>query len=267
MVQIFGNYAMIKFNACKYCILVLGFLILTNQGQTKAQKLTGYKEEIYLEKNGEAKVICYFKFEKDSIEEIRLPWNFSAEGVDKITFKLCGNKSPYPETEALSPKVVVNEGVFFIQLKFTRFHHNTDYCLEYRLPALFNFNKEKIADFGNYTFKYRFINTMLPEINNFSSEIVLPYGYLVTSIDETIPKQTEDNPVSPFQVTNKGKNSSVIIKAAKLKLGEQSYVKMQIKSDKKSLFLFIIVIVVGILYLYFFRDLVSPKVKPDENGK
>jgi hypothetical protein len=262
MVQIFRDNAMITIKTFNRLLSTLSLLILLAPSQLLSQRLSSFKEEIFLEKNGEANVVWDFKLEKNSIEQIKFPWNFSTDGAAKIVFKI--NPGFSSDKDALDPKIVVNDGVYFIQIGFTKIPHNTEYHVEFRLPLLFNFNKEKVADFGNYTLKYRFINSMLAGIDNFSSEVVLPEGFVVTSVDETIPKQTEDNPVSPFQVTSHDKKSSVVIKAPKLKIGEQAFIKIQIKSDRKSMFLLIALMLAGVLYLYFFRDLVAKKKCTDQ---
>jgi len=256
------------FNTLKHHLLIiLSLLLLLNPGQVLSQKLNGFTEKIFLEKNGEATIVWDFKLEKNSVEQIKFPWNFSTEGTNKIVFKIfpnvSNNNNSSLDKEELIPAIIENDGIYFVLINFSKIPHNTEYHLEFHLPLLFNFNKEKVADFGNYTFKYRFTNTMVAEIKNYSSEIILPDGYVVTSIDETIPKQTEDNPASPFQVTSNGKKNSLIIKAQKLKIGEQAFIKMQIKSANKSSFLFISLLLVGILYLYFFRDLVVKKENCD----
>jgi hypothetical protein len=263
---------MIKFEYFNNRLLIIfSLLILLNPDKILSQKLNSFKEKIFLEKNGEATIVWDFILEKNSIEQIKFPWNFSTERTDKIVFKIIPNVSsndnPSVEKEEIYPRIVSYDGVYFILINFSKIPHNTEYRLEFTLPQLFNFSKEKVADFGNYTFRYRFTNTMLAEINNYSSEVILPYGYVITSIDETIPRQTEDNPVSPFQVTNNEKKNSLIIKVPKLKIGEQAFIKMQIKSDKKSMFLLISLVLAGILYLYFFRDLVVTEVNPDLKRK
>ena len=132
------------------------------------------------------------------------------------------------------------------------------------IQQFFDLRKEKIIDFGNYIIKKRYINTSIALIDSFSSELVLPAGFVVTSVDETIPKQTEESSISPFVVQKNDGRNSVVVRTVKMKLGEHAFVKMQAKSGAKSPVLLIVLSLIAMLYVVAFRDLVSKKSLTDK---
>ena len=219
-----------------------------------AEKLSCLQETIRMDQNGGAAVTWKFSCTHDSIREVNLPWNFSKKSGISPAFAVhhAGEGTKHGTAELLS-----NESVFFVHVTFDGMVSGKEWELSFSIPDFQKFEEQKPLEFGNRLLKYRFINTQLSEIANFSTEIILPDGYVITSVDETIPKLTEENPEPPTQLSTEGKNVSIILKASKLALGEQALVKLQCKPAAKSPILGIGLLCIGVLYLIFFRDLIQ----------
>jgi hypothetical protein len=249
-----------RLRTLRRCALLLG-LIASDAG---AEKLARFRETIRMDQNGGATVTWNFVCTHDSLREVNLPWNFSKKNDPSPAFAVRHGADGNGHAAALRTK----EGVFFVQIRSDSLRSGKEWELSFNIPDFQKFEEQKLLQFGNRILKYRFSNTQLAEIADFSTEIILPDGYVVTSIDETVPKMTEESPESPTRLSTVGKNVSIVLKAPRLVLGEQAFMKLQCKSGTKSPLIGIGLLCIGILYLIFFRDLVRrPANLPETNGE
>ncbi|MCX7875478.1 MAG: hypothetical protein N2321_04830 [Melioribacteraceae bacterium] len=207
-----------------------------------AQSANYFYEKIYLNENGNAYVIWDIEFNQVYNDEIKLPFVFKNLNTASL------------ESNELQLNFIKSDGNSFIVIKELK---TTKAQIKFNVDSFYNFSTDKLEDFGNYNFKYRFINSTLSKINKLYSRIILPAGYVISSIDETIPKESEDNPVFPYELLKDKNRNAVELKASNLKLGEHAFIKMKIKKEEKSLWVLILFSVIGIIYLYFFKDLIK----------
>lgn len=242
-----------RMNSC-LCVIVF---ILLSAISVKAQSVSAFKESIYIAEKGGASVVWSLTTAPGDSVELLLPWNFKEKPDAKIKFSLFSAPDNKPiETE---PVLIVRKGSLFVLVPLMNKMPAGSYRIEFKVNEFQNLDREKAEEFGNYPFKYRFINTTLPNIKDFESRIYLPERFVIASVDETIPKQTEDNPVSPFTLgSSEGKNH-IKIATPLLKLGDHIYVKMNVKREEKPITTLIVFAAAGLLYLFFFRELVSKK--------
>jgi len=205
-----------------------------------AQVVNEFDEKIFFENNGKAKVVWNITFQSSLNQEIFLPYNFNEIKDVKI------------ESENCEAKLIVKGENKFIAIRNVS---SSNIKLNLYLNKFIVLSESE--EFGNYVIKYRFINTTFDKINKFNSYLVLPIGFVVSTVDETIPKQSEDNPVFPFQIGKIENRNSVQLLNSNMKLGDQAFIKLQIKHEKKSPVVFIIFSLFAIGYLYLFRDLIS----------
>lgn len=205
-----------------------------------AQVVNEFDEKIFFENNGKAKVVWDITFQSSLNQEIFLPYNFNEIKDVKI------------ESENCEAKLIVKGENKFIAIRNVS---SSNIKLKLYLNKFIVLSESE--EFGNYVIKYRFINTTFDKINKFNSYLVLPIGFVVSTVDETIPKQSEDNPVFPFQIGKIENRNSVQLLNSNMKLGDQAFIKLQIKHEKKSPVVFIIFSLFAIGYLYLFRDLIS----------
>lgn len=205
-----------------------------------AQVVNEFDEKIFFENNGKAKVVWNITFQSSLNQEIYLPYNFNEIKDVKV------------ESENCEAKLIVKGENKFIAIRNVS---SSNIKLNLFLNKFIVLSESE--EFGNYVIKYRFINTTFDKINKFNSYLVLPIGFVVSTVDETIPKQSEDNPVFPFQIGKIENRNSVQLLNSNMKLGDQAFIKLQIKHEKKSPVVFIIFSLFAIGYLYLFRDLIS----------
>ena len=220
------------------------------------QSLAKFSEQIFMEKDGNAVVVWNIVPACDTLHMLLLPWNFPQS--DGATIHLLAQNAD-TSRHLVEARLIAKEGIRFVRVESADHSALRSMHVTFPIQQFFDLRKEKIIDFGNYIIKKRYINTSIALIDSFSSELVLPAGFVVTSVDETIPKQTEESSISPFVVQKNDGRNSVVVRVAKMKLGEHAFVKMQAKSDAKSSVLFIGLSLIGILYLIFFRDLINRK--------
>jgi len=237
-----------------------------------AQKPDSYSEKIVMNENGSAKIAWKFTIEEANVNELLFPWNFSVKNLANIKFSLYKIGKSKTNTDSLiqfsvayNPSIVDRDGIKFLSLKIDQAEQNKIWQIEFTIKDFIEFPENNAEEFGNYSVKYRYINTSFSQIKNFESTLVLPAGYVIVSVDETIPKQTEDNPVSPYQLGVTDVQNSITLKVQNMKLGEHAFVKMNVKREAKSYLVFFIFGAAGFLYLFFFRDLVTQK-NGKENG-
>ncbi|HMN47539.1 MAG TPA: hypothetical protein PKD67_00220 [Ignavibacteriaceae bacterium] len=251
-----------------YLILI----ILSCSNLTSAQVLQNFSEKIYLSTNGNTDVNWKFIIQKNHKDRILLPWSFPESYFDKINFNVyCCNGQKINEINdslnnmTLTASLKKIEGTVFLELNSIGIKDSSKLEIKFTLPEYFVIKNEQVEEFGNYTFKKKFVNTTSTQIKNFSSEIILPSGYVITSVLETIPKQASEDPVSPFQISRTNELNSVIIKTPILKLGDNTFIKFRFKSESKSPILMILFVIVGGFYLIYFRDIIkSPKNNLDK---
>lgn len=239
---------------------------------TSAQVLQDFSEKIYLNTNGNTDIIWEFIIQKNHKDRILLPWSFPESYFNKINFNVycCSGQIKNESDDSLNNKTLTValkkiEGTIFLELNSIGIKDSSKLEIKFTLPEYFVIKNEQVEEFGNYTFKKKFVNTTPTQIKNFSSEIILPSGYVITSVLETIPKQASEDPVSPFQISRTNELNSVIIKTPILKLGDNTFIKFRFKSDAKSPLLMILLVIVGGFYLIYFRDIIkSPKNNLDK---
>ena len=230
-----------------------------------AQKPNTYSEKIVMNENGSANIVWKFTVEEGNVNELLFPWNFNNNLVDvKFILHKIGKSRTNADTliqftTANNPSVVDRDGIKFVSLKVDQAEQSKAWQIEFVIKHFVEFPKDNTEEYGNYPVKYRYINTSFSQIKNFNSTLVLPAGYVIVSVDETIPKLTEDNPVSPFQLGTVDSKNSITLKIQNMKLGEHAFVKMNVKREAKSYLVLFAFGAAGFLYLFFFRDLVTQK--------
>ncbi len=229
-----------------------------------AEVLNGFNEQIFMSVDGVANVIWQFRLDAPAKNELHLPWNFSLKNTERIKFDLFvdskKNVKIYDSSgEYIAPvKLISISGTNFISVNSNYLKNYKTFEIRFTIDNFFNIDSTEVEDFGNYTFKKKYVNTTSNQLKDFKSEIFLPEGFVITSVEETIPKQGKDDPVSPFEISRNKNLNSVWIKSPVLKLGDQIFVKFRFKKETKSPVLFIILSLISLGYLYYFRDLIKP---------
>ncbi len=224
-------------------IILLIFLPLATFAQT-ADKLN---EVIKINDNGDADYSISINTDKYYFREMLIPLNIKSELTELKT------------ENGFAAKQISLQGVDYIYIVKKDSIATNKVVINAKIKEYFNFNKEKVKDFGNYTLKYRFINTKFNKINEYSVKIILPKKYNITSVDESIPEATEESVKSPFTLGKEEDCYTVTLSSDNVKLGENLYIKFRFKEGEKTYLLGILLGAIAIGYLIIFRDLRKPK--------
>lgn len=111
--------------------------------------------------------------------------------------------------------------------------------------------------FGNRTMTHRFLNTTPADFVTVTSEIVLPDGFVVTSIDDSEPPAAESSTTAPFTVVSRDGRHAISITANNVGLGGTISVTFRFKERRVSPLIPVALLVTAAAYLFGFRTLVT----------
>jgi hypothetical protein len=111
--------------------------------------------------------------------------------------------------------------------------------------------------FGNRTMTYRFLNSTPAELETVSNQVVLPAGFVVTSIEDSEPPANESSTMPPFAVVSRDGRHTLRIEAAHVGLGGAVSVTFRFKERHVSPLVSITLLAIGAAYLAGFRSLID----------
>lgn len=237
-----------KSSLYKIFTIALCLLAFTN---LPAQEIKKFNERILTSTDGTAKVVWIIEANLDSVDLITLPYNYKN-----------GSGFAVDEIKQAEVKIEEKNNAKYLVINSEGLKGRREIKVNFNLSDFLNFEKAEKKEFGNITFKNKFVNTSGALIKNFRSEIILPEGYVVTSVDETTPKASPSKPDSPFEVIGFDKKHGVAIKNTNMKIGENASITFKTKKENKSYIFLAVLLLTGVGYLYFYRD----TLKASENG-
>jgi hypothetical protein len=162
---------------------------------------------------------------------------------------------------SLQPTLREENGARFVVIPVTAQTDST-VVVTCHIPAYAVWDGMRQGDFGNVTLTHRFRNTSGTRVLSYQGDLLLPPGMAVTSVESSIPVQTEKDPVTPFDILRQGDRSGVSIRGIGLALGDVASVTIRCKSAGKSPVLFGALVAAAFFYLVVFRDV----LKDNGNG-
>ncbi len=130
--------------------------------------------------------------------------------------------------------------------------------LTFAAPGFYDWKGEKLADFGNRSMQYRFMNTLPAKVQSYKLDLILPAGYVINTVDESQPRLTSKSPTPPYQIVKADDRYGISIKSSKLGVGDTCMVRFRFKDGSKSVGFLVASLAVCGLYLVGFRDSVRP---------
>jgi len=233
----------------------LYILILLNSSLLFGQVITNFSEKIYIQESGSAIVALSFEFQNDSSESyLLLPWNFKAESIDMNYAKFTSLNG---STKAITGELVNIHSNYFLRLSIDTLYKKHKYNVSFLISGYYDFAKEEIGDYGNYSLKFTYANSSIPVIKDFTSSVILPEGYIVGSVVESIPKQKSEESIPPYKLFRERGLNGITLSTEKLIIGENVYLNFKFKSAEKPYYFLIVLIAIAVLYLIFFRDVLK----------
>lgn len=233
--------------------LLIAFIILSFN--IYSQKIDRFFESIDFNGEGNDFVVYELLASENDSDSLLLPLNFPSSKKSIISTLLIISKND--TISGIKSEIVNRNGIEFINIDFDSIYSNFRLIVKFSVESFFRFSDEKISDYGNYSVKRVFQNTTFSGIKNFHSELVLPEGFNVTSITETLPKQKSEETDVPYELSKVNNRTTILMKSSNLKLGDNVMINFRFKESEKSFLLMILLLIIAALYLYSFRDLVK----------
>jgi len=130
--------------------------------------------------------------------------------------------------------------------------------LAYRVASAVDFSAAPPA-YGHRRLRCEFVNTTGLVIGQFESAVVLPPGYVVTNVNEVVPVSTESSVGLPYDLTRTDGLGTVTIHASPLDVGDEAAMTLRFKAQTSPVPLLAGLALVGVFYLFRFRDLLTQR--------
>ena len=174
-------------------------------------------------------------------EAVRLP--FGHAKADLATLRVVGALSPRVETlEGGLPVLVVTLGPRPAPLE-----------VRVTVPRLVDLGKAKA--FGNRVFSYELVNATTGSCGRYEGTFLVPEGFRVNTIVETVPAESENAATRPYEVVRVDGRDGLRLTEPSLDPAKRVVAKIRFKPAAHSPLFPGLLLAVGALYLYRFRDL------------
>ena len=214
-----------------------------------ASAIERLRERIVVERDGSARVERTVAANASAGAEVAIP--IGVETLEEVTLAGCA-----PATATVS----VRGGVRHLLLEGGEgCSLNAPFTVKSTVASFYDWVAAKPEGFGNRVIGYRFVNTQPAVIKEYECEVVLPRGFVVSAVEESIPAPSEKNPVPPFQVVRDGERNGVRLRARDLAMGDEGMIRFRFKSGDKPVLLLAGGLAVAVAYLVGFRDLVRKR--------
>ncbi|MBM4169109.1 MAG: hypothetical protein FJ215_08130 [Ignavibacteria bacterium] len=97
-----------------------------------------------------------------------------------------------------------------------------------------DWSRIKRGAFGYYVVTQRFVQTEYTDIAHYSCEIVLPSRFVINSIVESNPRDTESDPKSPYEVGMVRGYRSITLTRKNMKIGDVALITVRVKKPERS---------------------------------
>lgn len=109
--------------------------------------------------------------------------------------------------------------------------------------------------FGNRTMTHRLLNSTPAVFANVTSQVVLPSGFVVTSVEDSDPPSAESSTTPPFSIVALDGRHAVRVSASNVGLGQATSVTFRFKERRVPPLIPVALFVLSAAYLFGFRNL------------
>ena len=221
-------------------VVVLLLLAAVLAGPAAGATVAGYREEIRLAANGSAAVRLRVDVSGNAGEEVRLP--FGHAKADLATLKAGGAAVRVETIDGGLPVLVatLSSGTGPVEVDVS-------------VPSFLDWKKEKA--FRNRTFAHELVNATTLSCGRYEGTYLLPPGYRVNTVVETVPEDGETSATRPYEVVRVDGRDGLKLTEPSLDPARRVAAKVRFKpAAPLPLFAPIVVAVAG-AWLFLFRDL------------
>jgi len=219
---------------------------LAAAGAAGAQTLPRYAETVWLNADGTARVEAEIDLPAGTREPVQIP--LAAAALTGLTIS---------GVDGARAAIVSAGGRQFVSIVLPDpLAGPATLRVRGDLPQFFAAMQTAPQAFGNRTLTRRVLNTTPAVIGTLTSEIVLPAGYVVTSIEDSDPYAGESSTAQPYAVVSSSGRHAVRITASNVGLGGVASVTFRFKQRIAARTLPAALLVLSAAYLIGFRSLV-----------
>lgn len=109
--------------------------------------------------------------------------------------------------------------------------------------------------FGNRTMTHRLLNSTTAVFTTLKSQVVLPEGFVITSVEDSDPPQTESSTTPPFSIDFHEGRHAVGVSAGNVGLGQATSVTFRFKERSMTPLIPLALVALAAAYLFGFRSL------------
>jgi hypothetical protein len=235
----------------------------TVSGPPPSARIASFAERVDLLPDGTASVTVQATFLAGSepVDVITLPMRF----VASVTQRLAWVGSPAPEVSG-DPLLETRSGVPLLKVRARQFAPGRSVALafSYAVKGFFRPEKAATAKFGNLKMQWEMLNVGPVPITEYQAVVRLPPGFLVNRIISYLPAAApgDEDVGGPVGLIIDQGVHALTLKGHELSTGATVMAQFEIKSAAKPWSLLVGLLVVAVLYLVFFRDLVSSQAEP-----
>ena len=220
--------------------LLLLLLAAVLAGPASGAAVTGYREEIRLAADGSAAVRLRVDVSGTPGEEVRLP--FGHAKADLVTLKAAGAAARVETIDGGLPVLVATLATGTGPVE-----------VDVAVPAFLDWKKQKA--FRNRTFAHELVNATTLSCGRYEGTYLLPPGYRVNTVVETVPEDGETSATRPYDVVRVEGRDGLRLTEPGLDPAHRIAAKVRFKPAGHLPLLAPILVAVAGAWLFLFRDL------------
>lgn len=224
--------------------VVLSFIVAHG---VEAQTLSRYAETVWLNADGSARIVAEVDVPARTSGTIAVP--LAAPSLTNLA--VTGAQGARAEIATVGGRGFVSLSLGALLANPARVQITAD------APAFFPALAQPAGEFGNRVLTRRVVNATPMTIGTLSSEIVLPPGYAVTSIQRSEPAGAESSTAPPYAIGSREGRHTVRIATRDVALGGATAVTFRFKERRPSLILPAALAALSLAYLIGFRGLIT----------
>ncbi|MFN7986316.1 MAG: hypothetical protein U0529_02525 [Thermoanaerobaculia bacterium] len=221
-------------------LVLLLLLLAVFAGPAAGATVSGYREEIRLAADGSAQVRLVVDVAGAPGEEVRLP--FGHAKADLATLKAAGATARIETIDGGLPVLVatLQSGKGPVEVTVS-------------VPGFLDWKKEKA--FRNRTFSHELVNATTLSCGRYEGTYLLPPGYRMNTIVETVPEDGETSATRPYEVVRVDGRDGLRLTEPSLDPARRVSAKVRFKPGAHLPFFPPLLLAVAAGWLWLFRDL------------